>query len=168
MLQLLQSSKKSSYEVDIVNEENLSGCIFDIDNQTDDFLKGIDLFKGYVWDDEEKTATLKLESGEVVKIHKGGCDYFSVSTTIEVIGDMKSFTMEHFIKHFHNIASKLPKDFKYDDVKKELLTKNYSVENYDRSTSWYFNDEYLQMSNYYFSLEQIDNKVHFSFGWYMN
>lgn len=146
-------------------QESQIDCVFDQSTQTDEFLDSIDFFKGYVWNDSTKTARLQLFNGEILKIHRGGCYHYSVSATIEMDSKMKLYPIEHFIHYFFTIASKLPQDFDYETVTNEIINKNYTVMEYDGSTKWRFNDENLRNNHYYISLEQLDDKVEFSFGW---
>lgn len=81
----------------IENQEKEEDCIFDQETQNDDFLKGISELKGYVWNQEKRTATLKISEKETLKIFRGGCDHFSLSATFLV---PKEITFQKNEKYF--------------------------------------------------------------------
>ena len=56
-------------------------CKFEMALQTDEFIRGIDTLKGYVWDDNNKSAYLVLNDRWELTLRRGGCDHFELSAT---------------------------------------------------------------------------------------
>lgn len=75
-----------------VNPKFYQDCIFDQSTQNDDFLKDINELKNYTWDSKKKTATIKISNQETLKIHRGGCDHFSLDAEFIV---PKSITFQN-------------------------------------------------------------------------
>jgi hypothetical protein len=59
------------------SEFNEDDCVFDLNTQTDDFLKETPKFSNYVWNNERKKATIKLDNGNTLIVTRGGCVHFS-------------------------------------------------------------------------------------------
>ncbi|CAM1345601.1 hypothetical protein [Tenacibaculum amylolyticum] len=75
-----------------INSDINQDCIFDQSTQNDGFLKDINELKNYTWDSIKKTATIKISDQEILKIHRGGCDHFSLNAEFTV---PKSITFDH-------------------------------------------------------------------------
>lgn len=58
---------------------NNQDCIFDQTTQNDEFLKGVEELKDYVWFDDEKKAEIILNDHWGLTIKRGGCDHFELS-----------------------------------------------------------------------------------------
>ena len=150
-----------------VNESDEENCTFDLSTQTDEFLHNVDYFKGYVWNDFTKTATLILSTGEKLSIHKGGCDDYSVIAKVRLDYSANFYSIEHHFHYFYDIASQLHDDFMYDNVVTELKSENYDVMVYEDYSEITFKDQYLQDNGYFISQSIEDGSVVFSFGWRM-
>jgi hypothetical protein len=62
-----------------INVYGQDDCIFDQATQTDEFIKDIEEFKNYSWDDKTKEATIILENGDTLIAQRGGCNHFGIS-----------------------------------------------------------------------------------------
>lgn len=142
-------------------------CTFDTKNQTDEFLKGIDFFKGYVWNDSTKTATLTLSTGEILSIKRGGCNHYSVIAEVRLDLSTNLYPIQHHFHYFYEIASKLKEDFMHDSVVPELKSKNYDIMEFEDYSRLTFKSQYLQDNRYFISKSAEDNNIVFSFGWRM-
>ncbi len=54
-------------------------CTFDLETQTDKFIREVSEFKNYSWNDKLKDATIALDNGDTIIAHRGGCTHFGVS-----------------------------------------------------------------------------------------
>jgi len=171
-------SKEEAYklkaELDLAksNNEDIEEefpCVYDVETQTDDFLKGIDYFKGYVWNIESKSATIRMSENEELIIHKGGCDHYSVSATVKIKRPRVINSLEYYLFYVLMIAEKLPQDFMHDEVLDALADSKYSIETYENGTEEiiFNNDIRLIDLGFWIRKEVIDYNVIISFGWSM-
>lgn len=56
-------------------------CVFDLAQQTDDFLITHAALRNHIWNNDTKTATVYLENGDTIFIERGGCQYFNFYIT---------------------------------------------------------------------------------------
>lgn len=104
-------------------------CVFDLTTQNDDFLKGIDALKEYSWDQETKTASLRLSKTEVLEIYRGGCDHFSLKATFTV---PKKITLEKNQKYIFDkilwISQLVYHNSEYELIESTLTEEKYAID----------------------------------------
>lgn len=149
------------------NNKDIDTCIFDQSTQTDDFLKGIEELKGYVWDNKTKTATVKLSEEEKIEIYRGGCDVFAMSTTI--IYDTKlQFSEEFVIQAIKRIIELLPNEYEEKLITQYLSTNKLvfikeGENNYDAN---FMSQELYESINVLYKIK--NNKAYISLDYYIN
>ncbi|WP_452227649.1 hypothetical protein [Lacinutrix sp. MEBiC02404] len=127
---------------------NEDDCVFDLNTQTDDFLKEIPEFSNYVWDNEQKKATIKLENGNTLIITRGGCAHFSFYGNLFLNKSELNLNDESGIfKKALQIAEKLFHKSDYELIKELLKNKDYEIE---KSENQYYldfkDDRYCDMT----------------------
>jgi len=138
---------KTSVKSKIGSNDN--DCIFNQETQTDDFLKGIKIFKNYKWDNKAKTAKIKLENGDSIIIFRGGCVHFGVSAKMKIKKSTIDFSdWENVNTKVLWIAKILQNEFNYKMLKAELDSSNYEIEKGQRADILTFKDDYLIQNNY--------------------
>lgn len=104
-------------------------CIFDTSTQNDSFLKGIDDLKGYSWNTETKTASLRLSKTEVLEIYRGGCDQFSLKATFTV---PKKITLEKNQKYIFDkilwVSELIYDASEYKIIEESLTEDKYAID----------------------------------------
>lgn len=104
-------------------------CIFDLSTQTDDFLKEKGVFKDYTWDDDKKEATIILDSGDILKAHRGGCVHFGMSGELILKDSVTSIeNMDYWLDKATWIAKSLFNEADSEHLKNQLSTKGYQAE----------------------------------------
>ncbi len=113
-------------------------CVFDLNTQTDDFLKEIPEFSNYVWDNERKKATIKLNNGNTLIVTRGGCDHFSFYGNLLLNKSELNFNDESgILKKTLWIAEMLFHKSDYELIKKSLNNQDYEIE---KSENQYYLD----------------------------
>jgi hypothetical protein len=113
--------------------------------QTDDFLKNAPELKGYVWDSISKTATVLLNDNETLKVRKGGCYDYCVSAEFIISKSKINYSdWENVFEKILWIAEILKPEFFYDELKKEIEAKNYTLEKLDNEEKLFFNSEHFK------------------------
>jgi hypothetical protein len=151
------------------NLEN-QNCIFDQTKQTDDFLKGIKEFEGYVWNPETKIAIIKLSETETLEIFRGGCAHFSLSATFTFNNKMLSFKKDkEFIIRKSLWISKLITEFHFEELSNNLESNSYIIEDYENnSTQIYFTNKYLANNHYSIWISNNTTNSKIEIGFYIN
>ena len=109
-----------------------SDCIFDLETQNDDFLKGIKELQNYSWDSKTKTATIIISIDETIEIYRGGCDDFSLSAKFIVPKKITFKKNKEYIFGKILWVSKLLYDKSDYEIINECINKNkYSVDESD-------------------------------------
>jgi len=118
----------------LINCQEIEECVFDKTTQTDEFIRNKTKFTEYEWDNENKTATIKLENGETLKIFRGGCIHFGMSGELftnfnsSKINDL-DFWLDKSLWVSKNIFDN--KDYEY--LKEQLAKKDYHLERNENS-----------------------------------
>ena len=130
--------KKDSSEVNVDDND----CTFDQETQTDDFLKGIKELEGYSWNQETKTAIIKLSETEILSIYRGGCAHFELSGSFNLKNVNLSYPRDKKIiyKKALWLAERLT-GFPYKIIKKDILNENFEIYNDHNSVSLEFLSE---------------------------
>ena len=114
--------------------QEIEKCVFDRTTQTDNFIKKKGKFKDYDWDNENKTATIKLESGEILKLFRGGCVHFGMSG--ELFTDFNSSKindLSFWLDKALWIAKNVFDNKDYEHLKKQLTKKDYYFDGDEKS-----------------------------------
>ncbi|QSS96704.1 hypothetical protein [Psychroflexus sp. ALD_RP9] len=123
------TEKETESESESESEFSEDDCVFDLNTQTDDFLKEIPEFSNYVWDNEKKKATIKLDNGNTLIVTRGGCVHFSFYGNLLLNKSELNFNDENGIfKKALWIAEKLFHKSDYELIKKTLNDKDYEIE----------------------------------------
>ncbi|MFD0963964.1 hypothetical protein [Pseudofulvibacter geojedonensis] len=148
------------------NKEVTDMCIFDQSTQTDDFLKGIEELKGYVWDNNSKTAIKELSEDKVISIYREGCDELFLETTI-ILNNKNEFSNELINQNIIKIAKLFPNEYEEALVKDCLNTNCLSITK--ESPSNYYGNfmryELYELLTVYVRIE--NNKIHITLGTYL-
>lgn len=143
-------------------------CIFDQSTQTDDFIKNIDEFQNYTWDNSKKEATIFLNNGDTLVAQRGGCIHFGISgTLIQKDSKIESIDQLELFNTGLWIAQRLfnQKDFK--ELEEKFENKDYTIERDDDQLFYmYFDHDYF--SEYYLRAEQFDGRIKVEIGYYFN
>lgn len=142
-------------------------CTFDQSTQTDEFLRDIEELKGYVWDKEKRTATIKLSDTEILKIYRGGCMHFSLSATFvyDRVLDLEKDKKLIFDKIIW--ISLLLDEFDGKDIKEAINNNHLSItKNADNDYHITFMGGRLY-ELYYMNFNN-ENKTTFEIGYYLN
>ncbi|RIJ42554.1 hypothetical protein [Pontibacter oryzae] len=139
------SSAGSSYE------ESMDDCIFDQETQTDEFLKNVSELNNYSWDNDKRTATVILETGDTLLIYRGGCNHFSVAAEFRFRKDKTDYSRwSNVYEKVLWIANLLDKEFDYNELKQAINSKNLTYKRLEETETdeVLFNDPSLQEQNY--------------------
>jgi hypothetical protein len=142
-------------------------CFFDQSTQTDDFLKGIKEFEGYVWHSDTKTAEIVLNDHWSLTIKRGGCDHFEMSASFmyDRILDIEKDKKQIFDSVIW--ITSLLEDFDGKDIKRVIDEGKVSITKRDEF-NYHANlmDEKLY-ELYYFNFNNKDITT-FNIGYYYN
>jgi len=148
---------------EVENEE----CTFDQSTQTDEFLKNIEELENYVWDKENRIATIKLSDTEVLKIYRGGCMDFSLSATFvnNRILDFEEDKRQIFNKIIW--ITSLLNEFEGEEISNVIKEGNLAItkeDNFNYNVS-FMNEKLYEF--YYFNFNNKDRTT-FEIGYYLN
>lgn len=119
-------------------EEFDSDCIFDTATQTDEFLKGIETFSDYEWNDKEKFAVVKLPNDEYLNISRGGCVHYTFGVELVSSVDTTDFKKsEYWISRLLSYTNLLT-DFDNDLIKSLVKTLGEPEIETDQFVFWPF------------------------------
>ena len=125
------------------SEPHEDNCIFDLTTQTDDFLKTIPEFSNYIWNNEQKKATIKLENGNTLIVTRGGCYHFSFYGNLFLSKSELNLNDESEIfKRTLWIADKLFHESDFKLIKELLKNKAYNIEKSKNQFYLTFDQEY--------------------------
>ena len=152
-------------ESELEPEFDEGDCIFDLKTQTDDFLKAIPEFSNYVWDNESKKGTVKLDNGNTLIVTHGGCSDFSFYGNL--ILNNSELNLNNESEVFEKalwISKKLfdKSDFEY--IKESLSNRNFDIEQVENQKYYIFQIEiYCEMT---LVIEKINkNKISIEIGY---
>ena len=102
-------------------------CVFDLETQTDEFVKDIPEFSNYVWNNDRKEATIKLKDGNILIAHRGGCVHFGISGELHLKGNEISINdFDYWFEKVKWIGKRLFNDSDYEILVKSLENKTYT------------------------------------------
>ncbi len=133
----IKEKNEKVYDLIVVEEQvEDEDCIFDQATQTDEFLKGIKELEGYVWNQETKTAAIRISENETLEIYRGGCDHFGLSISFKLTGKNVSYPKDREVVFGKLLwAVKLIKEFDYELIEKDILNENFEIYNGHNNTS---------------------------------
>ena len=149
------------------SEFNENGCTFDLNTQTDDFLKEIPEFSNYVWDNEHKKATIKLGDGNTLIVTRGGCAHFSFYGNLLLNKSELNLNDESKIfKKALWIAEKLFHKSDFEFIKESLNKRTFEIEQSENQKYYDFQiDRYCDMT---LVIEKTNNnQISIEIGYYM-
>lgn len=159
-LENLISSSKNDIEIE-------SDCVFDLNTQSDEFMKRLIDYQDYSWNDESKTATIILNNSDTLKLSRGGCTHFYYTTYYSTqISDSMNLKNEELI---FNYATKLANNtFPESDVALINNLIEQGLYNSDIGSSQHFyqfdQDNYCSMTLF---INELDNILTFEFSYYL-
>jgi|GEM_PF-3124304 len=122
---IVEVAKGSSFLDSLTNVED--DCVFDRAKQNDSFLKGIPEFKNYVWVDSIKTAFISLESGDKLKVVRGGCQHFSlIGELIYNKTDYELSDLEYWLEQCKWLSKRIMIESDYQLLVENIKEQNYS------------------------------------------
>jgi hypothetical protein len=114
--------------------QEIEECVFDRTTQTDEFIIKKGKFTEYKWDNENKTATIKLENGETLKAFRGGCVHFGMSGEIFTEFDSSKINdLDFWLNKALWISKNLFDNKDYEYLKDKLTKKDYHQERDENS-----------------------------------
>jgi len=149
------------------SEFNEDDCVFDLNTQTDDFIKEIPEFSNYVWDNEQKKATIKLDDGNTLIVTRGGCAHFSFYGNLLLNKSELNLNDESKIfKKALWIAEKLFHKSDFEFIKESLNKRIFEIEQSENQKYYDFQiDRYCDMT---LVIEKTNNnKISIEIGYYM-
>jgi hypothetical protein len=133
-------------------------CEFDLDAQTDDFLKTIPEFSVYSWDNNTKKATIDLDSENFLLVERGGCKQFRFYATLHSKkSDLKVTDQQAIFKEALWIGSKLFEIEDYMFFQNALATGAYEIYKYENELLITFDSEKFCNAEIYF---KSNPKIH--------
>ena len=154
-------------ETESESEFNEEDCVFDLNTQTDDFLKEIPEFSNYDWDNEQKKATIKIDDGNTLIVTRGGCAHFSFYGNLLLNKSELNLNDESKIfKKALWIAEKLFHKSDIDFINESLNKRNFEIEQSENQKYYDFQiDRYCDMT---LVVEKINNnQISIEIGYYM-
>lgn len=108
--------------------QNDEECTFDLKTQTDEFVKTVPEFSDYSWDDIRKEATIKLENGNILVAHRGGCVHFGISGELYLKGDdgISLQDLDYLFREAKWIGKRLFSDSDYKLLRESINNKTYA------------------------------------------
>ena len=161
------TEKETESESESESEFNEEDCVFDLNTQTDDFLKEIPEFSNYVWDNEQKKATIKLGDGNTLIVTRGGCVHFSFYGNLLLNKSELNLNDESKIfKKALWIAEKLFHKSDFEFIKESLNKRTFEIEQSENQKYYDFQiDRYCDMT---LVVEKINNnQISIEIGYYM-
>lgn len=146
-IEMYSASKKEIKETIELTEEdsNLESeldCKFDLETQTDAFLKSIPEFSNYTWDNEQKKAIIKLKDKSTLIVTRGGCNHFSFYGNLLLSNSKLNINQENEIfKKALWIAEKLFVKPDFEQIKQMLKNKEYKINRSENRYHLVFNQE---------------------------
>lgn len=114
--------------------QEIEECVFDRTTQTDDFIKTKGIFTDYEWDIENKTATIKLDNGDILNAFRGGCVHFGMSGELFTNKDSSTIdNLDFWLAKAKWIAKNLFENKDYEYLKDQLANNDYYFERGENS-----------------------------------
>jgi hypothetical protein len=154
-------------ESELEPEFNEDDCVFDLNTQTDDFLKEIPEFSNYVWDNEQKKGTIKLDNGNTLIVTRGGCAHFSFYGNLTLNNSELNLNDESKIfKKALWIAEKLFHKSDFEFIQESLKKGNFEIGQSENQKYYDFQiDRYCDMT---LVVEKLNNnQISIEIGYYM-
>ena len=166
-IKITETENKKLTESESESEFNENDCTFDLNTQTDDFLKEITEFSNYVWDNEKKKATIKLENGDTLIVTRGGCVHFSFYGNL--ILNNSELNLDDESKIFKKalwITEKLFHKSDFDFINESLSNRRFEIEQSENQKYYDFQiDRYCDMT---LVIEKLNNnQISIEIGYYM-
>lgn len=112
--------------------------IFDLEKQTDDFLKRTPFEGRYVWNAESKTAIIPVETNETLIITRGGGQQFNYYFDLITEEDETPITDHYYwIRKIFRMTEQVP-DFDHETLWKAVLDLSNPNSMSAQQHSWYF------------------------------
>jgi hypothetical protein len=158
---------ESESESESESEFNENDCTFDLNTQTDDFVKEITEFSNYVWDNEKKIAKIKLDNGNTLIVTRGGCVHFSFYGNL--ILNNSELNLDDESKIFKKalwIAKKLFHKSDFDFINESLNKRKFEVE--ETGNQKYYDFQIDRYCNMTLVIEKLkNNQISIEIGYYM-
>ena len=166
-IKITETENKKLTESESESEFNENDCTFDLNTQTDDFLKEITEFSNYVWDNEKKKATIKLKNGDTLIVTRGGCVHFSFYGNL--ILNNSELNLDDESKIFKKalwITEKLFHKSDFDFINESLSNRRFEIEQSENQKYYDFQiDRYCDMT---LVIEKLNNnQISIEIGYYM-
>ncbi|WP_340153380.1 hypothetical protein [uncultured Marivirga sp.] len=141
-------------------------CIFDQETQTDEFIRDIQEFQNYEWNDSTKEATIILESGDTLIAYRGGCYHFGISGTLKTADqELRETSKDYILEKGLWMAKNLFTTFNFNELQNKVTTEDYEIIRSDEEIFHIeFNHDYY--SEYYLRAEQLDGQLKVEIGYY--
>ncbi len=146
-----------------ISQEN--ECVFDLETQTNEFLKNTDLWNNHDWDSKTKTATIYASDHETLEITRGGCDHFSYYLTLTLNDDQTELIdYDYWLDHILLWARAL-NDFDIDQFESvNTMTLKPNSESINQVV-WYLEQELYCSSEIW--IEKEGSKTKITIGYYL-
>ena len=150
----------------IISQE-IEECVFDQTTQTDEFIKKKGEFKKYEWNKETKTATVKLESGNVLRIFRGGCVHFGMSGELEILDNVVDLSdTKYWLEKALWISEKVFEDSDNQFLNNQLTSEHYSLQS--DSNSFYIFIPHKYYDEFSIAVRKENGKVFLYVGYYFS
>lgn len=151
------------------NEVSSQDCIFDLETQTDEFLRSVPEFVDYSWDDISKTATILLPAGDTLYATRGGCDHFAFTGTLVKSGSSHAIDdVSHWLEQGAWISKRVFSADDFTNYMNMVENKDYEVTVRDNSLFILFNNSQYGEWSLTVRLEADENKTIIETGYYIN
>lgn len=128
-----------------------ANCKFDINSQTDAFLKNKTDFSNYTWDEDKKTAQVQLNENTQLLIERGGCNQFNFYLTLKF--EKSNLTVDNKKEIFQEILPFAQQLFEIEDynlLNLAIMTGDYEIHQYKNEFLMDFYNEKHCNANLYF------------------
>ncbi len=166
----VKNTEKQNIETTTIKAEtefDEDDCVFDLNTQTDDFLKDAGEFTNYVWDNKQKKATITLKNQNTLIVTRGGCAHFSFYGNLILNNSQLSLNDEN--KIFENalwISKKLFHKSDFEFIKQLLNKRKFEIIQSENQKYYDFQiDRYCDMT---LVIEKLkDNQISIEIGYYI-
>jgi hypothetical protein len=158
-----ENEVKTENKLLIVQEDN---CIFDLKNQTSEFLANNKNFENFIWIDSIKTAIIELNEKDTLSITKGGCIHYNFYIKLNSYSDTTDIKKTNYwIEKIKSLTTKIP-NFENELVYSLFKNNQYDLEESERQLYYSFHQEnYCHMS---LIIEQKEHKnIIIEIGYYL-
>ena len=142
-------------------------CVFDRNTQTDEFIRKKGEFTEYEWDNETKTATVILESGNILRAYRGGCAHFGMSVELEILNSTVDLNeTKYWLKKALWVSDKVFDDSDNQFLKNQLTSENYTLES--DSDSFYIFIPHEYYDEFSIAVRKENGKIFLYVGYYFS